>query len=165
MTIDVWAHASRRNEHWDSIRGNFSLALQLAHGLQRQGVWKTHTKLRAIVAVEVDANVDMALQQEAISGVHDRLARLLKSIRVYATLTVFAIERAGSTTVERDFNDVVEKQSRTTAVTFLPMPALPSGQGGGSASDYIKKINDLTKDLPPTLLVFSAQQATMSMEL
>ena len=165
MTIDVWAHASRSNGDWDNIRGNFSLALQLAHGLQRQGVWKTHTTLRAVVAVEIDQGADASLQEGAISGVHDRLALLLKTIRVFATLTVFAIEGAGTGTIERDFNDVVEKQSRTTAISFLPMPALPGHNGQAESVEFIRKLDDLTKDLPPTLLVLSANQATMSVEL
>ena len=105
------------------------------------------------------------MQEGAISGVHDRLALLLKTIRVFATLTVFAIEGAGTGTIERDFNDVVEKQSRTTAISFLPMPALPGHNGQAESVEFIRKLDDLTKDLPPTLLVLSANQATMSVEL
>ncbi len=178
MTIDVWSHASRSNGDWDNLRGNLSLSLQLAYGLQRQGVWKTHTKLRAIVAVEVDADTEGDMEDLAMDGVRERLTTLLKQIRVSAELTVFStqpIDRIVQTNLDtpshgqRDFNDVIVEKSRTTALCFIPLPALPDNRDlrkpGGKASEFIKSLDDLTKDLPPTLLVGSAHQATMSLEL
>ena len=96
MTIDAWSHCSaidNDNNTWDNIRGNLSLSLQLAYGLKRQGVWKTHTKLRALVAVRVKRS-DRESQEtkDKISETYARLQKLLKIIRVNANIVVFTIE-------------------------------------------------------------------------
>ena len=130
MTIDAWSHCSaidNDNNTWDNIRGNLSLSLQLAYGLKRQGVWKTHTKLRALVAVQVNRSDHESQEtKDKISETYARLQKLLKIIRVNAEIVVFTTETpiSGEGGFEKAFNLTLLEQSQTTALAFVPLPSI-----------------------------------------
>ena len=177
MTIDAWSHCSaidNDNNTWDNIRGNLSLSLQLAYGLKRQGVWKTHTKLRALVAVRVKRS-DRESQEtkDKISETYARLQKLLKIIRVNANIVVFTLETpvgGEEGGFEKAFNSTLLEQSQTTALAFVPLPSinqkiLTGSNAVASIETFMTKIDLLTLGLPPLFLVASANQKTMSTEL
>ena len=184
MTIDAWGYCDTRDNvndtEWDNIRGNLSLSLQLAYGLKRQGVWKTHTKLRALVAVHVQGNNESVESSDKVADAHARLRKLLKIIRVNAEIVVFTISGGSQDSggFESAFNLTLVEQSRTTALTFVPLPSIDmglfpensksTGTQSGNTIDvrkYMKQVDLLTAGLPPVFLVASANQKTMSTEL
>ena len=177
MTIDAWSHCSaidNDNNTWDNIRGNLSLSLQLAYGLKRQGVWKTHTKLRALVAVQVNRSDHESQEtKDKISETYARLQKLLKIIRVNAEIVVFTTETPISGEeggFEKAFNLTLLEQSQTTALAFVPLPSinqkiLTGSNAVASIETFMAKIDSLTVGLPPLFLVASANQKTMSTEL
>eukprot|EP00943_MAST-04B_sp_MAST-4B-sp1_P003479 g3479.t1 len=177
MTIDAWGYYDCRdnvNVEWDNIRGNLSLSLQLAYGLKRQGVWKTHTKLRALVAVHVTDDSSATEANDKISEAHERLQTLLKIIRVSAEIVVFTISgSAQDGGFESAFNATLVEQSRTTAIIFVPLPKIDQeiffdtthNIKTSAVEKYMKQVDLLSTGLPPMFLVASANQKTMSTEL
>ena len=152
----------------------------MAYGLKRQGVWKTHTKLRALVAVHVQGNNESVESSDKVADAHARLRKLLKIIRVNAEIVVFTISGGSQDSggFESAFNLTLVEQSRTTALTFVPLPSIDmglfpensksTGTQSGNTIDvrkYMKQVDLLTAGLPPVFLVASANQKTMSTEL
>ncbi len=177
MTIDAWGYHDSRdntNAEWDNIRGNLSLSLQLAYGLKRQGVWKTHTKLRALVAVHVTDGNGANEANDKVSEARERLQTLLKIIRVSAEIVVFTISGAVQDGgFESAFNATLVEQSRTTALIFVPLPKIEQETffdtthniKPSAVEKYMKRVDLLSTGLPPMFLVASANQKTMSTEL
>lgn len=60
-------------------------------------------------------------------------------------------------------NEIIKERSRDTAVTFIylsPPPRLDSPEWERSSVKYLELLNELTVDLPPTILVHGTDSVT-----
>lgn len=62
-------------------------------------------------------------------------------------------------------NEIIQERSNQTAVSFLYLAAPPTANGNQFAERgirYIELLTELTKDLPPTILVHGVSTVTLT---
>ncbi|XP_033641807.1 solute carrier family 12 member 9-like isoform X1 [Asterias rubens] len=151
--------------------------LQLACVLHMVRVWKKHTLLRVFLCNGADDDSSISKHRR------EKMEKFLNELRIKATIIMvsnsniqpFAVMKDDmgassdhghaqlvysqvSDTYIQEVNTMIKNYSKNTAVNFcyLPLPPTDSTQ----QADYMRHLDALTFDLPPTVLVHGIQEVT-----
>lgn len=174
--IDVWPvdffvpPSSLTSSQFDST---CLFLLQLACVLHMVPGWKRHTTIRIFACVRLDSSPSDAESKKR------RLADYLTALRIRGKIHVVHYEdwstenqlheacesnflssdcRMPSDEQMRKINGIIHEQCSRTAVVFLYLPKPPVHHG--QQIDYLRCLEIMTNDLPPTVLVHGLHPVT-----
>lgn len=179
MHIDVWPINFFQPETANHFDNTCLFVLQLACILHMVRGWKQKTKLRVFTCIEE--------QREERERKEKKLAEFLKLLRIRGEIEVVGWEHIlrslqqslGEPNIGmaalasgvhepgeplpdeymKNINGLIRDNCRETAVVFLYLPKAPSGEGNKQET-YLRKLELLTDNLPPTVLVHGLQPVT-----
>ncbi|ELU01652.1 hypothetical protein CAPTEDRAFT_155483 [Capitella teleta] len=168
MFIDVWPLNFFRPETSNYLDNTCLFMLQLACILHMVPGWKKRTILRIFMCADAQ-NTHTQKKEKKLAGFLRQL-RILGQIKTvtWDHLTCLIPESVSEADIDdvakhrrhgiglsgdyiRGVNDLVKQQSHNTAVTFLYLPKPASDLDLGM--QYLEKLETMTNDLPPTVLV------------
>lgn len=179
MHIDVWPINFFQPETANRFDNTCLFVLQLACILHMVRAWKKKTKLRVFTCIEE--------QREERERKEKKLAEFLKLLRIRGEIKVVGWEHilrslqqslgepnigmaALASGVHEPgeplpdeymtkINGLIRDHCQETAAVFLYLPKAPSGEGNKQET-YLRKLELLTNELPPTVLVHGLQPVT-----
>jgi hypothetical protein len=163
LRIDVWL----TEKHELDPEGSSILSVQLAAVLQRTDVWRGHTRVRV---------VSVARSPVAEDAERERLVRFLKEYRYdveSAVVPLVDVAAAGAASGVDPLDDpalvnaTIRSNCEHTCVVFMPMPPnIPftrkevAAEEDMTDAEYLERVARLSQDLPPTVLVAAAGNAS-----
>ena len=160
--IDVWPLNFFRPDTSNLFDNTCLFLLQLACILQMVPGWKSHTCLRIFMCVEE--------QNEQVASKHQKLAQLLRQLRIIGQIKVIQWHNALSKLDEdgannkqqfapfplpegylHAVNEMVRDQCENTAVTFLYLPRVKDD--ALYKEHYLRHLEIISENLPPTVMV------------
>ncbi|XP_038060848.1 solute carrier family 12 member 9-like isoform X2 [Patiria miniata] len=173
--VDVWPINFFKPETSGYLDTACIFLLQLACVLHMVRVWRKHTLLRVFLCTSEDE------EPAVVQHRREKLEGFLNDVRIKAQIVTVGKQNVNRLAVMREdsvpstdhgharlvysqvsssyiqgVNDMIKEQSTKTVVTFcyLPLPPTDSSQ----QPDYIRHLDALTADLPPTVLVHGIQE-------
>ncbi|XP_041983839.1 solute carrier family 12 member 9 isoform X2 [Aricia agestis] len=180
--IDVWL-VEPLCPHADPFTVRALFALQLAAVVRSARGW-THLRLRVHVVeshrtappTASDPNIPQLTQSLPVLNRLDQLLKLLRinatthSVKDWPELPDRLNDSADSGLYHRipvnylqKVNNILKSRSSGTAVTFVQLPAPPPAAADADedlSEQYLKVLDEMTKDLPPTILVRGLKSVT-----
>jgi len=145
------------------------LTIQLGYILSRANIWKKYSELRINALVELEED-----QQKVKTKLQEMLVRMRISSQLFVIpvasggLSSYKIAKAQQRFGEEHIlaslpptklypilNEAIKKESRKTGVLFVPFHPPPSGSSDDER--YCKDLDALSRDLPPTILVYAVE--------